>query len=73
MQKVLRATILLFFAATTKNCQKQWFAFTFTFHFLMYLTDCIFTFMQENERKPGLSTNILRITNFNRKPHNYFI
>ena len=72
MQKVLRATILLFFAGT-KNCQKQWFTFTFTFHFLMYLTDCIFTFMQENERKPGLSTNALIIANFTSKLHNYFI
>ena len=72
MQKVLRATILLFFAGT-KNYQKQWFTFTFTFHFLMYLTDCIFTFMQENERKPGLSTNILIITNFTSKLQNYFI
>ena len=72
MQKVLRATILLFFAGT-KNCQKQWFTFTFTFHFLMYLTDCIFTFMQENERKPGLSTSTLIITNFTSKQHNYFI
>ena len=72
MQKVLRATILLFFAGT-KNCQKQWFTFTFTFHFLMYLTDCIFTFMQENERKPGLSTNILIITNFSSKQLDQFI
>ena len=72
MQKVLRATILLFFAGT-KNCQKQWFTFTFTFHFLMYLTDCIFTFMQKNELKPGLSTNTLIITNFTSKLHNYFI
>ena len=72
MQKVLRATILLFFVGT-KNCQKQWFTFTFTFHFLMYLTDCIFTFMQENECKPGLFTNKLIITNFTSKLHNYFI
>ena len=38
----------------------------------MYLTDCIFTFMQENERKPGLSTKILIITNFTSKLHNNF-